>query len=127
MELNPLHREELLDLYCKKPNFGKLKKKTHEASLKNPSCDDILNIELEVVNGKIKDAKFYGKTCLISTISASVLTEKIKGMKVGDIFKLQKTDLDKFLGTEVILTRASCELLPLEAIKKALGSKTVDF
>jgi len=117
---NPIYREELLDLYCKKPNFGKLKKKTHEASLKNPSCDDIITLEIEVKAGKIKNAKFSGKTCLISTISASVLTEKIKGMEVEDIFKLQKKDLDKFLGTEVILTRASCELLPLEAVKKAL-------
>jgi nitrogen fixation NifU-like protein len=120
---NPLHREELLDIYSKRPNYGALNTKTHEASLKNPSCDDTINLEIEVEKGIIKNAKFSGQTCLISTISASILTGKIKGMKIEEVLKLGKSDIDKFLGTEVILTRAGCELLPLEAIKQALKNK----
>ena len=51
-------------------------------------------------------------------ISAAALTEKIKRMKVENALKLNKKDLDKLLGINIIPTRIKCELLPLEALKK---------
>lgn len=113
-----MYRREIMELYSEKPNFGKLKDKTHKIKMKNPSCNDEIIIELKIKNDKIIDAKFHGTKCFISTISASVLLEKIKGMSLSGIKKLSKEDMDKFLGIKVIPTRISCELLPLEAIKK---------
>ena len=115
------HRQELLDLYAERPNYGKLAKKTHTATLKNPSCEDIIDIELEVENGKIVNAGFTGGNCLISVVSSCVLLEKVKVMKVEDVLNLEKKDLDKFLGINIIPTRAKCELLALEALKEALN------
>ncbi|HTZ41953.1 MAG TPA: iron-sulfur cluster assembly scaffold protein [Candidatus Omnitrophota bacterium] len=113
-----LYRKQLLELYADKPNFGELKNKTHTIRHKNPVCNDEIVIELQIENNKIIDAKFHGVSCFVSTVSASALLEKIKGMDVDAVKKLSKDDLDKFLGIEVIPTRIGCELLPLEALKK---------
>lgn len=115
-----MYKEKLLEIYSERPNFGKLKDKdkTHELRQRNPICDDEIVLELNVKNNKIIDAKFHGVSCFVTTVSASILTEKIKGMKVSDAVKLKKEDLDKLLGTKITTTRLRCQLLPLEALKK---------
>ena len=115
---NSIYKEHILEIYESKLNQGHLASKTHELKHKNPVCNDEITLELEVKDGKIIDAKFNGITCFISTIAASALTEKIKGMKIEDIKKITKEDMDKFIGSEIIPTRIACELMPLEALKK---------
>lgn len=118
MKTDSIYKEEIMEIYSEKPNFGNLKNKTHSGKMKNEGCEDEFNIELEIKDGKIKDAKFNGKGCVISTVSASVLLEKIKGMKFVDAKKLSKKDIDELLGIEVIQTKVKCELLPLEIIRR---------
>ncbi|MEK6926197.1 MAG: iron-sulfur cluster assembly scaffold protein [Nanoarchaeota archaeon] len=118
-----LFREELLEIYSERPNYGKLKNKTHEITIKNPICDDIINLELEVKDEKILNVGFTGGGCFVSTVSTSVLLEKIKGMNIQDILKLGKKDLDDFIGAEITLTRVKCQILPLEGLKKILREK----
>lgn len=113
-----MYEEKILELYERRPNFGKLDSKTHELKHSNPICNDEITLELNVKEGKIIDAKFHGISCFISVVSAAALTENIKGIKVEDAKKLTKKDIDGFLGINVIPTRINCELLPLEALKK---------
>jgi len=120
MKTKSMYQDELLEIYSEKPNFGNLKDATHSKKLKNMGCKDEFTIQLKVKNEKILDAKFKGFGCVISTVSASLLTEKLKGMKLKEIKKLNKSDMDKFLGIKIIPTRAKCELLALEATKQAL-------
>ena len=116
-----MYSEEILDLYTEKPNQGHLDNKTHEAEHDNPTCGDEIHVELEIKNGIVKDVKYTNKKgCFVTVISASAITEKIKGMKIEEIKKLSKEDIDNLLGTKIIETRIKCELLPLEAIKKAI-------
>jgi len=121
MKTKSMYQDELLEIYSEKPNFGKLKNATHSKKLKNIGCRDEIKIELKIKNGKIKDAKFEGHGCVISTVSASLLTENLKGMKIKDAKKLTKKDMDKILGIKIIPTRIKCELLALEAVKQALN------
>jgi len=117
MKTNSMFAEEIMEVYSEKPNFGHLKNKTHEATIKNSGCEDEFTIELEIENGKIKNAKFHGKGCVISTASTSLLLEKIKGKTLAEVKNLNKRDLDGFLGIEILPTKAKCELLPLEIIR----------
>ncbi len=120
MKTQSMYREEIMDIYLEKPNFGKLKNKTHFAKVKISGCQDEFTLELNIKDKKIIDAKFHGKGCVISTISASLLTEKVKGMKIKNVLKIDKNEMDKLIKIEVIPTRINCELLALEAIKKAI-------
>lgn len=115
--MNNLYKERLIEIYAEKKHFGKLKDKNYESSGKNPSCDDEISIELSVDKGKIMDARFFGRTCFVSTLSAEVLMENIIGMKLEELEKLKKEDVDRFLGTEIISTRTGCEVFPLEVLR----------
>ena len=54
----------------------------------NPICGDDFNIYLQVENNIIKDASFNGSGCAISTASASLMTEAVRGMSVTDAREL---------------------------------------
>jgi len=118
MKTDSIYKEEIMDIYSEKPNFGHLKEKTHEGKRTNPGCEDEFTIELNIKNNKIVNAKFHGKGCVISTVSTSVLLEKIKGKTLLEVQNLNKKDIDEFLGIEIIPTRIKCELLPLEIIRR---------
>ena len=48
---------------------------------------------MKIENDIVKDVKYTNKKgCFVTVIAASALTEKIKGMKIEDIMKLQKKD-----------------------------------
>ncbi len=119
--MDPLYREYLIDRFANKKNFGELKDRTHRLVHQNPGCTDEIVIDVRVEGEKIVDAKFHGKTCFISAISAEVLLDNVKGMKVGEVMNLKKEDMDIFLGTDIIPTRAGCELFPLDTLKKLGG------
>ncbi len=45
----------------------------------NPVCNDEFSVHLQVRNGVIEDVCFEGAGCAISTASASLMTEAVKG------------------------------------------------
>ena len=78
-DLRDLYQEVILD-HTKHPrNFGTLEHATHRAQGRNPLCGDYLALFLEIADGRLHDVRFAGKGCAISTASASLLTEALKG------------------------------------------------
>jgi nitrogen fixation protein NifU and related proteins len=115
-----MYREHILDLYKNPTNYGELKNLTHKKTEHNSLCGDEITIQMKVKNGKIEDVKFSGSGCVISMVSSSLLTDKIKGMDLKDIQRLGKEDLLKLLKIKVSPGRIKCVLLPLEATRGAL-------
>lgn len=77
--LNELYQEVILD-HSKSPrNIGVLDAPTNSAVGNNPLCGDSLVLYLKVEDGKIVDVRFSGVGCAISTASASMMCEAIKG------------------------------------------------
>ena len=118
-----MYREHILELYKNPSNFGILKNPSNEATEYNSVCGDEITVQLSVKKGVVDDVKFSGSGCVISMVASSLLTEKIKGIKVSEIGKLNKDDILKMLGVKVTPARIKCALLPLEAVKRALGVK----
>jgi nitrogen fixation NifU-like protein len=78
-ELRDLYQEVILD-HCKAPrNFRTPKDVTNRADGRNPLCGDALTVFVDVEDGRIKDIGFQGQGCAISTASASMMTECVKG------------------------------------------------
>jgi nitrogen fixation NifU-like protein len=84
-ELRELYRELILD-HAKAPrHFGKLEEPSHQAEGINPLCGDKLKLYLHLDDaGVIDDITFEGSGCAISVASASLLTETVLGMPVGN-------------------------------------------
>ena len=115
-----MYREEILELYKSPSNFGTLKNKSHEHTSHNSVCGDEITVQILVKNNIIKDIKFSGSGCVISVVASSLLTNKIKGMKVSDVKKISGEQVLGMLKTKLNPARIKCALLALEAVKGAL-------
>jgi len=115
-----MYREHILELYKSPSNFGILENSTNEATEYNSICGDEITVQILIKNGKISNVKFSGSGCVLSIVASSLLTEKIKGMKIKEVMKLEKKDILKLLKIPIISSRIKCALLPLKATKKAL-------
>jgi nitrogen fixation NifU-like protein len=78
-DLGELYQELILEHYRRPRNFGPLEGANRTAEGFNPLCGDRLNVYLRLEDGVIEDARFEGQGCAISTASASLLTEAVKG------------------------------------------------
>lgn len=78
-ELNDLYQETIID-HSKRPrNKGAVEQATHSAEGYNPLCGDRVQVQLKIENGYIQGIGFQGAGCAISTASASLMTEVMKG------------------------------------------------
>ncbi len=57
-------------------------------NMNNPTCGDRIELQMQVEDGKISEAKFSGEGCSISLSSASMMTEVIKGRPVEEALEL---------------------------------------
>jgi len=111
------YREYILDHYKNPRNYGRLEHPeiTHEED--NPLCGDVIGMDFQIKDGVIDDIKFHGRGCAISQASASLLTERLKGMSLDDAKKIDKNDVLGELGIDISPARIKCALLPLKVLK----------
>lgn len=79
MELRDLYRDVILDHNRTPRNFGRLEPADARAEGHNPLCGDRLTLSLRLAGDRIDDVRFEGQGCAISTASASLMTEAVKG------------------------------------------------
>lgn len=130
-----LYRDIILDHYKNPRNFGHLVKPDAVVEEGNVTCGDKIVIEIKVkspacagkqkskVKSVIGEIAFSGEGCAISQASASMLTEKVKGMNKEQILKLGAVDILHMLGTTLTPSRTKCALLSLEVLQKAVQVK----
>jgi len=117
------YEEVILDHWRHPRNKGRLPNPDASAVEANPLCGDVVRIELQIENAVIQEVRFEGEGCAISLASASVLTELVQGKPVAEAAGMTDEDLLSALGG-VVRTRLTCALLPLRALRKALGATT---
>ena len=88
MELADLYRDVIVDHNRRPRNFGKLAGATHMAEGNNPLCGDKLHVFLEVKDDMVRDIRFEGSGCAISTASASMMSEAVKGRSRAEVAAL---------------------------------------
>ena len=79
MDLKELYRDVILDHNKRPRNFGRIESSDTHADGHNPLCGDRLTVWLRLKDDRIEDIRFEGKGCAISTASASLMTEAVKG------------------------------------------------
>ena len=78
-DLRGLYQDVILD-HSKRPrNFRVIEEPRRQAEGYNPLCGDKVTIYLKLKDDRVLDASFQGSGCAISTASASILTEALKG------------------------------------------------
>jgi nitrogen fixation protein NifU and related proteins len=135
-ELRELYQEVILDHYKRPHNRGKLEDANAHADGYNPLCGDMVHVSIRVENGVVEKVAFDGQGCAISTASASLMTDAIKGLTVqqaDDLFlRFQRIakgeeeptedleDLQVLAGVRDHPSRIKCATLAWHTMHKAL-------
>ena len=77
--MRELYQEVILDHNRRPRNFRVMEEPTGQADGNNPLCGDQITVYVTVKDGVVDDVSFQGAGCAISTASASVMTETLKG------------------------------------------------
>lgn len=146
--LRELYQEVIFDHNKNPRNFHKMDECSHHADGMNPLCGDQLTVYLHLsdntndANTIINDVSFEGQGCAISTASASIMTEVLKGQTVekakamfevfhakttGEPIPESLTDLDigkleVLVGVQQYPTRVKCATLAWHTLQAAIES-----
>jgi len=111
------YREYILDHFKNPRNYGRLEHADISHEENNPLCGDVVGMDFRVKDGVIEDIRFHGRGCAISQASASLLTERLKGLSLENARKINKEDVLGELGIEISPARIKCALLSLKVLK----------
>jgi len=84
-DLRDLYQDAILDHYKKPRNFRRIEHANRQAEGSNPFCGDKLCVYLQIEDDVVADIAFTGEACAISTASASMMTENLKGKTVAEV------------------------------------------
>jgi nitrogen fixation NifU-like protein len=104
-------------------NQGPLPNATASAEGVNPLCGDRVRLAVSLdENGTITEARFVANACAICVAAASLLTERVRGVAGDAARKIDDDEMLLIVGDRVPAARRKCATLPLEALRRALGS-----
>ncbi|UCF36685.1 MAG: SUF system NifU family Fe-S cluster assembly protein [Acidobacteriota bacterium] len=96
--VNELYQEVILDHNRQPRNYGDLPDATEKAEGYNPLCGDRVTVYIKRDGDVIQDVKFVGAGCAISTASASLMTETLKGKNLAQARVLFEKFRDMVMG-----------------------------
>jgi nitrogen fixation NifU-like protein len=88
MDLDDLYRDVILDHNRHPRNFGGMEHPDRSVEGFNPMCGDRLTVRVKFDGDAIGDIRFEGQGCAISTASASLMTEAVKGKSRDEALQL---------------------------------------
>ncbi|MBT5016733.1 SUF system NifU family Fe-S cluster assembly protein [Candidatus Peregrinibacteria bacterium] len=116
-----IYQEQIIDLAKNPLNKREMKDATKTHSGVNVTCGDHVRIYLKLEEEKIVEASWEGEGCAISTASASLLTEELKGKTLDEVRTLKKEDLFEMLGIDKLGPgRVKCVTLSLETLRECV-------
>ncbi|MBI2570071.1 MAG: SUF system NifU family Fe-S cluster assembly protein [Candidatus Schekmanbacteria bacterium] len=134
--MRELYQEAILDHNRRPRNRGSLADANRRADGYNPLCGDRIRLFLKIEDEIVKDVSFEGAGCAISTASASMMTQSVKGKSVAEAYALfegfhaMATDdgeragdlgkLEVFCGVKEFPARVKCATLAWHTLKAAL-------
>jgi len=137
-DVQELYQEMIIDHSRSPRNSREIPDAGRSAEGYNPLCGDRVRVFVEMDGDIVRDIAFQGSGCAISTASASLMTEAVKGMDTtaaseligrfhdlvtgesrgggGDIGKLRV-----FGGVRNFPARVKCAVLAWHALRRALA------
>lgn len=138
-ELTDLYQEILLEHYRHPRNHGPLPGADREIDGHNPLCGDRIRLRLRLDGDRLAEVRFEGSGCAISTASASMMTEAVRGRSVAEALELAEQfrevmtkpgneplpetwgELAALEGVRAFPMRVKCATLAWHALRSALA------
>ncbi|HNV06584.1 MAG TPA: SUF system NifU family Fe-S cluster assembly protein [Petrotogaceae bacterium] len=87
MSLNEIYSDIIID-YSRNPKFKRVLNNSEHSHSKNLSCGDEIDIYIKIEDSIIKDISYEGKGCIISSSSAAMMCETLKGRRYDEALKI---------------------------------------
>ncbi len=116
-DLRELYQEVIFDHNRRPRNFQEMPGADHVAEGHNPLCGDQLTVYVRMTGDRIEDVSFVGHGCAISTASASLMTEAVKGRPVDEVEALFQ-DVHTLLTDAQVPERDFGKLVALSGVKE---------
>lgn len=87
-DLRELYQEVILDHHKRPRNCRRPHDANKHAEGFNPLCGDKVTVFVRVEDGVVRDIAFQGTGCAISTASASMMTESLKGKSEAEVLEI---------------------------------------
>jgi nitrogen fixation protein NifU and related proteins len=111
---------EYIMSHATKPHNNKVMDGVVGVHADNPVCGDELMLYIKKENDILKEATFTGVCCALSTASASIFTDYLRGKKIVELKSLSPGDLYDLFGITVAPSRSNCVLLVYRALENWL-------
>lgn len=142
-----LYRQQILDRARNPRHWGLLSSRDIRADETNVTCGDEVTIDLKFENRNskiessgsrnnfqlpashflISQAGFEGSGCIISQASTDMLLDMLTGKTIIDIMGMPDQDVLDFFDNQLTISRQSCALLPLLALRKGIAEKSASI
>lgn len=116
------YSEQVMDHYNNPRNVGRLNKDSEKVGtgmVGAPACGDVMQLQIEVENDVIVNAKFKTYGCGSAIASSSLLTEWVKGRTLDSANEIRNTELAEELALPPV--KIHCSVLAEDAIKAAIA------
>ena len=98
-DLRELYQEVILDHHRRPRNCRRPDDANRHADGFNPLCGDKVSVFVRLEDGVVRDIAFQGSGCAISTASASMMTETLKGKSEAEAARIFERFHDLVTGT----------------------------
>jgi len=141
-DLDNLYQATIVDHDRAPRHAGTLVDPTHQATIDNPLCGDVVTVQARVVDGVVHEVAFDGRGCALSRAAASIMTTMVLGHDLAAARALaarfesfvqsapdtappaELGDLTTFAGVRRFRSRRICALLGFRALLAAVASDT---
>ncbi|MBP3949920.1 Fe-S cluster assembly sulfur transfer protein SufU [Bacillus suaedae] len=142
--LDTLYRQVIMDHYKNPRNRGEFDGDVVTVNMNNPTCGDRIQLQMQIEDGKVSDAKFNGEGCSISLASASMMTQAVKGLTTEEAVAMSEVfsaimlgkdydedrfdlgDIEALQGVTKFPARIKCATLAWKAMEKGIKDQDED-
>ena len=138
-----MYQDALLAHHRAPHNRRVLETPTASGARRNPVCGDEMTVMVVLDADVVRDVAFTGRGCSIATASASMMTDAVAGLTVGEslvvadavdrmlhasgaaasVESVLPSALTPLLGVAPFPGRHGCAILPWQALREALTAK----
>lgn len=113
---------KVLDHYENPRNVGSFEKDDPDVGtgmVGAPACGDVMRLQIKVIDGIIRDAKFKTYGCGSAIASSSLVTEWVKGKTLNEALTINNSRIAEELALPPV--KIHCSILAEDAIKAAIN------
>lgn len=121
--MNEEYTEEVMKHFLEPHNVGQFDEPDGVGKVGNPVCGDIMEIQIQVADDTITDARFRTFGCGAAIATSSILTDLVKGKTLIEALEITNEDVTEALGG-LPAKKRHCSVLAEEGLHAAIKDYT---